>query len=224
MCLLFSSSTSVIFFFGVVIFVFRSLTQVKLKKIFPGFVKVDDSFYFLSRIEVRIYLCIFFSVLKTNKQINHRCCLTDADWKRLVAHFCTNIPQSCSLCIVAGASCYVCSLWMMQMIIMDTDLLQDRGGMPLHPLDSLLTVDIIFKHKGRKDRRAAVAKAIAVVREKGELRECLLDLQWKMNEQRSQAKLLLFLKIFSPLFDQPAAMAPFIFSFFLSFFFLRWIY
>lgn len=113
----------------------------------------------------------------------------------------------------------------MQMIVMDTDLLRDRGGMPPplppRPPDSLLTVDIIFKHKGRKDRRAAVAKAIAVVREKGELRECLLDLQWKMNEQRSRAKLLLFLffYIFSPLFDQPAAMAPFIFfSFFLSFF------
>lgn len=111
------------------------------------------------------------------------------------------------------------------MIVMDTDLLRDRGGMPPplppRPPDSLLTVDIIFKHKGRKDRRAAVAKAIAVVREKGELRECLLDLQWKMNEQRSRAKLLLFLffYIFSPLFDQPAAMAPFIFfSFFLSFF------
>ena len=50
---------------------------------------------------------------------------------------------------------------------------------------SLQTVDIIFKHKRRKDRLAAVSKAIAVVRGKGELRECLLDLQWKVNEQRS---------------------------------------
>lgn len=60
-------------------------------------------------------------------------------------------------------------------------------------LDYLQTVDIIFKHKRRKDRLAAVAKAIAVVRGKGELRECLLDLQWKVNEQRSWAKLFLFM-------------------------------
>lgn len=37
----------------------------------------------------------------------------------------------------------------------------------------------------RKDRAAAVAKVIAVVRGKAEMRECLLDLQWKVNEQRS---------------------------------------
>lgn len=49
----------------------------------------------------------------------------------------------------------------------------------------LQTVDFIFKHKRRKDRLAAVSKAVAVVRGKGELRECLLDLQWKVNEQRS---------------------------------------
>lgn len=45
----------------------------------------------------------------------------------------------------------------------------------------------------RKDRAAAVAKVIAVVRGKGEMRECLLDLQWKVNEQRSWAKLFLFM-------------------------------
>ena len=57
----------------------------------------------------------------------------------------------------------------------------------------LQTVDFIFKHKRRKDRLAAVSKAVAVVRGKGELRECLLDLQWKVNEQRSWAKFFLFL-------------------------------
>lgn len=41
----------------------------------------------------------------------------------------------------------------------------------------------------RKDRAAAVAKVIAVVRGKAEMGECLLDLQWKVNEQRSWAKL-----------------------------------
>lgn len=173
---------------------------------------------------------LFFLFCLKNKQINHRCCLTDADWKRLVARFCTNIPQSCGLCVVAGASSYVCSLWTMQMIVMDTDLLQDRGGMPPsppRPPDSLLTVDIIFKHKGRKDRRAAVAKAIAVVREKGELRECLLDLQWKMNEQRSRAKLLLFFFFtFFLLFLTSQQQWPPLFFFLSSFlsFLSRWIY
>lgn len=48
----------------------------------------------------------------------------------------------------------------------------------------------------RKDRAAAVAKVIAVVRGKGEMREFLLDLQWKVNEQRCLSQAFFFLSLF----------------------------
>lgn len=57
---------------------------------------------------------------------------------------------------------------------------------------SLQTVGIIFKHKRREDRFAAVSKAITVVRQRTAEVGCLLDLQWKANEQRIWAKLFFF--------------------------------
>lgn len=89
----------------------------------------------------------------------------DNDWKRLVVYFVQIFHKvTASALSVEHLSCF--QPW--------DDIVDCHEYRPCSPewskspfrLDSLLTVDIIFKHKRRKDRLAAVAKAIAVVREK----------------------------------------------------------